>query len=80
MDPDRTIQNIGSISKTVTATAAMQLWEKGKFELDDDINQYLPFSVRNPLHPGNLISFRSLLDPSLEHRRQPRLWRQLRLR
>jgi CubicO group peptidase (beta-lactamase class C family) len=27
MDPERTIQNIGSISKTVTATAAMQLWE-----------------------------------------------------
>jgi CubicO group peptidase (beta-lactamase class C family) len=61
MDPDRTIQNIGSISKTVTATAAMQLWEKGKFELDDDVNQYLPFPVRNPRHPDKLISFRSLL-------------------
>jgi CubicO group peptidase (beta-lactamase class C family) len=61
MDPDRTIQNIGSISKTVTATAAMQLWEKGKFELDDDINQYLPFPVRNPRLPDKLISFRSLL-------------------
>jgi CubicO group peptidase (beta-lactamase class C family) len=61
MDPDRTIQNIGSISKTVTATAAMQLWEKGKFELDDDINQYLPFPVRNPLHADKPISFRSLL-------------------
>jgi CubicO group peptidase (beta-lactamase class C family) len=61
MDPDRSIQNIGSISKTVTATAAMQLWEKGKFELDDEINQYLPFPVRNPLHADKLISFRSLL-------------------
>jgi len=61
MDPDRSIQNIGSISKTVTATAAMQLWEKGKFELDDDVNQYLPFPVRNPSHPDKLISFRSLL-------------------
>jgi CubicO group peptidase (beta-lactamase class C family) len=61
MDPDRTIQNIGSISKTVTATAAMQLWEKGKFELDDDINQYLPFPVRNPVHPHRPISFRCLL-------------------
>jgi CubicO group peptidase (beta-lactamase class C family) len=61
MDPDRTIQNIGSISKTVTATAAMQLWEKGKFELDEDINQYVPFTVRNPLHTDKLISFRSLL-------------------
>ena len=61
MDPNRTVQNIGSISKTVTATAAMQLWEKGKFELDDDINHYLPFPVRNPLHADKLISFRSLL-------------------
>ena len=61
MDPDRTIQNIGSISKTVTATAAMQLWEKGKFELDDDVNQYLPFPVRNPVFADKLISFRSLL-------------------
>jgi CubicO group peptidase (beta-lactamase class C family) len=61
MDPDRTIQNIGSISKTVTATAAMQLWEKGRFELDDDVNDYLPFSVRNPSHPDKPISLRSLL-------------------
>ena len=38
MNPESTIQNIGSISKTVTATAAMQLWEKGTFDLDDDIN------------------------------------------
>jgi CubicO group peptidase (beta-lactamase class C family) len=61
MDPDRTIQNIGSISKTVTATAAMQLWEKGRFELDDDVNDYLPFAVRNPSHPDKPISFRCLL-------------------
>ncbi len=61
MDPQSTIQNIGSIAKTVTATAAMQLWEEGKFDLDDDINQYLPFPVRNPSHPDRLISFRSLL-------------------
>jgi CubicO group peptidase (beta-lactamase class C family) len=61
MDPDITIQNIGSISKTVTATAAMQLWEKGRFELDDDVNNYLPFSVRNPSHPDKPISFRCLL-------------------
>src|SRR6516225_7803387 len=61
MDPDRTIQNIASISKTVTATAAMQLWEKGKFELDDDINNYLSFAVRNPSYPDKPISFRFLL-------------------
>ena len=30
MSPHHTVQNIGSISKTVVATAVMQLWEKGK--------------------------------------------------
>ena len=58
---DKTIQNIGSISKTITATAVMQLWEKGKFKLDDDVNGYLPFRVRNPHFPDDPITFRELL-------------------
>jgi CubicO group peptidase (beta-lactamase class C family) len=56
-----TVQNIGSISKTITATAVMQLWEKGKFKLDDDINATLPFPVRNPRFPDEPITFRQLL-------------------
>ena len=55
------IQNIGSISKTVTATAIMQLWEKGAFKLDDDINKYLPMKVRNPRFADEPITFRQLL-------------------
>jgi CubicO group peptidase (beta-lactamase class C family) len=58
---EKTIQNIGSISKTITATAVMQLWEKGKFKLDDDVNGYLPFPVRNPRFPDDPITFRQLL-------------------
>jgi CubicO group peptidase (beta-lactamase class C family) len=58
---DKTIQNIGSISKTITATAVMQLWEKGKFKLDDDVNGYLPFKERNPYFPDDPITFRELL-------------------
>jgi CubicO group peptidase (beta-lactamase class C family) len=61
MCPKNTIQNIGSISKTFTATAVMQLWEKGKFKLGDDVNQYLSFKVENPLFPGQKITFRQLL-------------------
>ncbi len=45
------IMNIASISKTFTATAVMQLWEKEEIQLDADINLYLPFPVRNPHHP-----------------------------
>jgi CubicO group peptidase (beta-lactamase class C family) len=61
MDPNATVQNIGSISKTVVATAVMQLWERGKFQLDDDINDRLPFAVRSPALPGTPISYRLLL-------------------
>lgn len=38
---ETSIFRIGSISKTFVATAAMQLWEKGKLNLDTDINNYL---------------------------------------
>jgi CubicO group peptidase (beta-lactamase class C family) len=51
-----------SISKTVTATALMQLYEKGLFGLDEDVNNYLPFRLRNPNHPNVPITFRMLLS------------------
>lgn len=60
MTPD-SILNIGSVSKTVTATAVMHLWEAGRFKLDDDINDYLDFNVRNPHFPESPITFRQLL-------------------
>ncbi len=34
------VMNIASVSKTITATAVMQLWEKGLIDLDADINTY----------------------------------------
>ena len=54
----------GSVTKSVTAVALMQLWEQGLFELDDDVNLYLPFSVRNPLFPEVPVTFRMLLSHS----------------
>ncbi|HUF82506.1 MAG TPA: serine hydrolase domain-containing protein, partial [Burkholderiales bacterium] len=60
MTPD-TIQNIGSVSKTFTATAVMQLWEAGRFQLDDDVNQFLEFVVAHPTHRATPITFRHLL-------------------
>jgi CubicO group peptidase (beta-lactamase class C family) len=51
---------LASISKTVTATALMQLYEAGKFALDDPINAYLPFPVRIPDYRQD-ITFRMLL-------------------
>lgn len=34
--------NIGSITKMLTAVAVLQLWERGKLELDDAVAQHLP--------------------------------------
>ena len=55
------LQNIGSVSKTFTTTALMQLWEKQLFQLDDDVSEYVGFSLRNPNHPDVAITFRHLL-------------------
>jgi len=57
-----TVYPVGSISKTITATALMQLYEKGYFKLEDDINKYLNFSVRNPRYPDTPITFKMLLS------------------
>ena len=52
---------LASISKLVTTTAIMQLYEDGSIELHDSINQYLPFTVTNPFHPNTEITLYMLL-------------------
>lgn len=59
---EHTIFLVASISKTFTATAIMQLYERGFFRLDDDVNDYLNFSLRNPKYPDKKITFRMLLS------------------
>lgn len=59
---DSTLFMLASISKTVTGTAILQLWEQGLFELDGDMNQHLPFPVVNPYFPDSSITFRMLLS------------------
>ena len=59
--PDQSLFQIASISKTFTATAIMQLRDKGLLQLDDDVNEFLPFSVRNPKHSDKPITFKHLL-------------------
>jgi len=56
-----TVYILASISKTVTATAVMQLWEKGQLDLDKDLNEYLSFKIRNPQYPDAPITTRHLL-------------------
>ncbi len=51
-----------SVSKTFVGTAIMQLSEKGKIDLNDDVNKYLKFSVRNPSYPNVPITIKMLLS------------------
>jgi len=56
------IYPIASVTKTFTATAIFQLHERGLIELDDDVNDYLPFSFRHPNYTEIPITFRMLLQ------------------
>ena len=42
----RTVYGIGSITKSFTALAIMQLVEKGLISLDDPVEKYLPIKLR----------------------------------
>ena len=56
-----TRMKIASVSKTVVATALMQLYDQGLVALEHDINDYLPFEVRNPHFPHTPITVQMLL-------------------
>lgn len=56
-----TVYMIGSINEIFITTAILQLWEQGLIDLDDDINEYLPYSVRHPDYPDEPITIRMLL-------------------
>jgi len=56
------LYTIMSIGKLVLATAVYQLWEEDRINLDADINQYLPFEVRNPFFPNEKITPHMLLN------------------
>ncbi len=51
---------LASVSKTITATALMQLFDQGEFGLDDAINDKLSFDVKHP-DSNTPITFRHLL-------------------
>ncbi len=52
---------IASISKVITALAAMKLVEDNQLDLDSDVSSYLGFTLRNPNFPDNQITLRHLL-------------------
>lgn len=56
-----TIFRIASISKPIVAAALLQLAERKKCRLDDDVSKHLGFRVRNPRHRDRIITLRHLL-------------------
>ena len=56
---DATLFRPGSISKTFTWTAVMQLQEQGKIDLNRDINDYLDFKI--PATFGKPITMKDLM-------------------
>lgn len=59
MDAARTLVRPGSISKLFVWTAAMQLVEQGKLDLDADLNRYLDFTIRD--YAGQPATMRQLM-------------------
>ncbi len=54
--------HIASVSKTVTNLAVFKLVESEQLDLNTDINEYLPFEVKNPYYPNDIITVRNLLN------------------
>lgn len=57
-----TIQNIGSVSKSLISIAVMKAVELKYFTLETNINDILPFKVINPRHPDDIITIRELTN------------------
>jgi len=59
VDPDKTLFRPGSVSKLFTWTAVMQQVERGKLDLDRDVNAYLDFHI--PDRPDGPITLRNIM-------------------
>ncbi|MCO6497511.1 MAG: beta-lactamase family protein [Chitinophagaceae bacterium] len=59
---DNDIFRIASISKSFTSVGLMQLVEKGKISLDDDVSSLAGFKIRNPKFPDKVITLRMVLS------------------
>jgi len=57
---DKTIINIASVSKVFIGVALLKAQEMKLINLDDPINNHLPFKVVNPNYPDETITIRQL--------------------
>ena len=59
---DDCLFRIASISKSFSATAIMQLAERKKLSLDEDISNLAGFKIRNPKFPETVITLRMAMS------------------
>lgn len=69
-DPEHTLFRVASVSKPVTATAAMRLWERGALDLYADVNRYLervavPVAFGAPVTAHHLLTHTAGFDEKL---------------
>ena len=57
-----TIMNIASISKTTVGVSITYLVEKGLINLDDNVNNLIPFHIENPHSKQSVITLRNLMS------------------
>jgi len=68
---EHSIYEIGSISKTFTATLLADEVLKGEMKLDDPAQKYLPETVKLPMYEGNPITLGNLSDHTSSLPRMP---------
>ena len=56
------IFRIASISKSFSATSIMQLTERKKLSIDQDVSELIGFKVRNPKFPETVITLRLMMS------------------
>ena len=81
VDPERTAFRVGSVSKTFTAAAALQLVERGALDLDADVNAHLdgwsvPATFPEPVTLHHLLTHTAGFTERLmgQHARAPEAW------
>jgi CubicO group peptidase (beta-lactamase class C family) len=71
----KTIFGTASITKSFTAAAIFQLQERGKLDINDPVDKYLPFKVVSSWQPEAEFTIRQVLTHTSGISNGPSLWR-----
>jgi CubicO group peptidase (beta-lactamase class C family) len=69
------VLGVASISKLITVTAVMQLYEQELIDIYSPINKYLPFKLHHPDFPNTELTIAQILNHTASISNGPSLWR-----